>query len=70
MPPTHAELLHTFLALSLVAVLSLSGILTFVLGSRLQSSLPFLVAAAAAGLSWAFLSRTSSPKPFRKREPD
>ncbi len=46
----HSETVHTLLALALVSVLSLSGILTFVLGSQLKKALPFLVSAAAGAL--------------------
>ncbi len=50
MDSSHPETIHTLLAIGLVSLLSLSGILTFVLGNRLGKALPYLVGAAAGAL--------------------
>jgi zinc and cadmium transporter len=46
----HPELLHTLPALTAISVASLLGSVTFALGKRLQSALPYLVAIAGGTL--------------------
>jgi zinc and cadmium transporter len=46
----HPELFHTLIALTLISFASLVGSVSFALGSRLQCSLPYLVAIAAGTL--------------------
>ncbi len=49
-PSRHSETLHTLLALAAVSVLSLSGILIFVFGKRLNRKLPYFAALGAGAL--------------------
>jgi zinc and cadmium transporter len=46
----HSEILHTLIALFIVSGASVVGSVSFALGRRLQTALPYLVAAAAGAL--------------------
>ena len=50
MPIPHSELVHTLLALLVISLASLTGMLAFVLGRRLEKAVPYLVSCAVGAM--------------------